>query len=52
MVQVIPTDECAGKEQKRFMGVGTALIANTQAAKLMQPGKCALHDPAKKRPGG
>ena len=29
------------------MDVGTALIANTQAAKLMQPGQCALHDPAK-----
>ena len=29
------------------MDVGTALIANAQAAKLMHPGKCALHDPAK-----
>jgi hypothetical protein len=46
-LQASPADETAAKLQERLVYIGTALEANTQPAKLMQPRICALHDPTR-----
>jgi len=41
-----PAEESAGQGQKRLVYVCPFLIANSQAAELIQPSECPLHYPA------
>ena len=42
----VPAEESAGQGQKRLVYVCPFLIANSQAAELIQPSECPLHYPA------
>jgi hypothetical protein len=46
LLQKAQADQGAPQEQKGFMNVGPLLIANTQAAKLVQPSERAFHHPS------
>jgi hypothetical protein len=44
--QRMPTDQRAPQRQEGFVDVGPRVVPHAQAPKLIQPGKCAFHDPA------
>ena len=46
LLQDVPANESAGKGQKCLMDVGSLLIANTQAAKLIKPSEGPFHHPS------
>jgi hypothetical protein len=41
-----PTDEAAGEGEEGFVDVGAALVADAEAAVLVQPCEGAFDDPA------
>jgi hypothetical protein len=41
----MPTDQRAPEREESLVNVGSLLVAHSQAAKLVQPGKCTLNDP-------
>ena len=41
-----PADQDATQSKKRFMDIGTLLVADSQSAKLVNPGKTPFHNPA------
>src|SRR5262249_62347851 len=42
----LPADQCAPKRRERLVSVGPLVVANAQAAKLIQPRKRPFHHPA------
>ena len=44
--QRLPANQRAPEREERLVDVGPLVIPHAQAAKLTEPGKCALHDPA------
>jgi len=46
LLQNVPTEESAGQGQECFVNVCPLLIANPQAAKLIQPREATFHDPS------
>ena len=45
--QGMPADQRTPQRQKRLVDVGPLVVADAQAAKLIEPSKRPLHDPAK-----
>ena len=46
LLQEAPANESTGKGQKCLMDVGSLLVANTQAAKLIKPSEGPFHHPS------
>jgi len=44
--QRLPTNQCTAEREERFVNVGPLVVADTEASKLIEPGKCPLDDPA------
>ena len=44
--QRLPANQCAREREERLVDVGPLVIPHTQAAKLIEPGKRPLDDPA------
>ena len=45
LAQRLPANQRAPEREERLVDVGPLVIPHAQAAKLTEPGKCALHDP-------
>jgi hypothetical protein len=44
--QKLPADQNACQSHEAFLDVGTFLVADTQSAKLVEPGKAPLYHPS------
>src|SRR5262249_10149647 len=44
--QRLPTNQRTAEREKRSVDVGPLVVADTEASKLIEPGKCPLDDPA------
>jgi len=45
-IQNLPADQNASQSQECFVDVGALLVADTQASKLIEPGKAPLYHPS------
>ena len=46
LAQRLPANQRAPEREERLVDVGPLVIPHAQTAKLIEPGKCPLHDPA------
>ena len=44
-MEVLEADEGTAEREERFVDVGPLVVADTEASKLIEPGKCPLDDP-------
>lgn len=49
-IDEVPTDKSTTDGEKGLMNIGSAFIANLQAAKAIEPGQRPLHNPAMAKP--
>ena len=45
MIEHLPANQCAAKDQKRFVDIAAAFVSNSQSAILVKPTERSLHHP-------